>query len=139
MQNKRRTNWFIVWLSTQWENKAARYSNLLGAGVGLALGIFALARIGKSELKNGVWHLLSLGLDGLSWFILELPVNIIAFLFCRPERTYGCVDFYGIMYALFIGMPLLLAIWVILFGLLGAIVGGLTRFILNKIFSRMRR
>jgi hypothetical protein len=77
--------------------------------------------------------------EGLAWLTLGLPVEIISFLLCRPKHEYGCVDGYRMMYALFIGMPMLLVLVVCLFCFVGAIVVGLTVFLFKKFSRRTKR
>ncbi len=141
MSRRRYTTRFIAWLNTQWKSRAIRFSIILGSGMGVALGIFSLkpVTISDSDAKAVVGHLLSRVFEGLGWLTLELPVKIITFLLCRPKYDYSCVDGLGMIYALFIGMPMLLVLWVVLSGFLGAVMGGLAGFLFNEFSCRMRR
>jgi hypothetical protein len=107
--------------------------------MGVALGIFSLKSGIMEDSKAVVGQLLSHVFEGLAWLTLELPVEIISFILCRPKYEYGCVDGYGMMYALFIGMPMLLVLLVGLFSFFGAIVGGLAVFLFKKFSRRTRR
>ena len=138
----------IAWLNTLWENRPIPLwivlGSGLGSGMGAALGLFSLQQWVTGLTENpgpyaGVRHLLSSVGQGFAWLAVGLPVGMINFLLCRPKYEYGCVDGYGMMYSLTIGIPMLLVLTVVLSAFFGAVVGGLVGFTFYSVARRMRR
>lgn len=129
------------WLHTQCKIRTVRISSFFGLGMGIALSIFTLVYLtqGDSEPQGVGWRFLEPIIDGLSWIFLEIPVEIITSLICRPEPTYDCVDGYGILYSLFIGLPLMVLSVIFLSGLVGMVAGGLLGLLLKNISRKMKR
>jgi len=140
----------ISWLNTLWENRPIPLwivlGSGLGSGMGAALGLFSLQQwewvTGLAENPGpyaGVGHLLSSVVQGFAWLAVGLPVGMINFLLCRPKYEYGCVDGYGMIYSLTIGIPMLFVLTVVLSAFFGAVVGGLVGFTFYSVARRMRR